>query len=235
MKQILSPNFYVGRKGYKPKLVVIHIMDGSLLGTDEWFSNINSRVSSHYGVGLDGEIHQYVLEENTAFTEGNVRNPTAKLLIKNVNPNYYCLSIENEGHDLSLAPEMQLNVLAALIKELCDKHNIPIDRDHIIGHFEIDSVVKVNCPSPDHRIMDIIVEKVECLSAHNKNKNMIKWIKCYTSGSDIVNTYDVAANAVESVGETHAFTSPEDAQPKSTTEVLIIWDNELIGQGSVME
>lgn len=231
MKQILSPNFG-SRKGYTPKMVVVHIMDGSLLGTDEWFSNPASQVSSHYGVGLDGEIHQYVLEENSAWTEGNVRKPTAKLLIKNVNPNYYCLSIENEGHDLSFAPNTQMKALTQLIFNLCTKYKLPIDRNHIIGHFEIDGVVKVNCPSPDHSIMDTIVQKVALLS-HNQNKSMIKYVKCYTTGSDVVNTYDVSANAVESVGETHAFSSAEDAQSKSTSEVLILWDGKLVGVGSV--
>ncbi len=53
-----SPNFWVGRKGYRPEAIVIHIMDGTLVGTDSWFANHTSQVSSHYGIGKNGEVHQ---------------------------------------------------------------------------------------------------------------------------------------------------------------------------------
>lgn len=151
-----SPNFG-DRKGHSIQIIVVHIMDGTLAGTDSWFATPLSQVSSHYGIGLNGEIHQYVKDDKEAWTEGNIRNPSAKILIPNVNPNLYCLSIENEGHDISKAPMMQLNCLVELIKSLSLKYSIPMDRNHIIGHFEIDSVVKNNCPSPDHSIMDKIV------------------------------------------------------------------------------
>lgn len=151
-----SPNFG-DRQGYKPKLIVIHIMDGTLTGTDSWFANPASQVSSHYGVGFNAEVHQYVQEDKKAWTQGNVRKPTAKLLIPGVNPNLYCLSIENEGHDLSKAPQTQLNAICELLKAMSTRYSIPLDRDHVLGHFEIDSVVKANCPSPDHMILDKIV------------------------------------------------------------------------------
>ncbi len=64
---------------------------------------------------------------------------------------------------------------------------------------------------------------------------MIKWIKSYTTGSDIVNTYNVADNAVESIGETHAFANATDAQAKSTSQVLIVWDAQLVGVGALTE
>ena len=37
-------NFSRGRAGYNPEAVVIHIMDGSLIGTDSWFNDPRSRV-----------------------------------------------------------------------------------------------------------------------------------------------------------------------------------------------
>ena len=42
-----------------------------------------------------------------------------------------------------------------------------MDRDHIIGHFEIDAVNRPYCPSPDHSIMDKIVGLLD-------NKDSIK-------------------------------------------------------------
>jgi len=35
-----APNFQAGRSsGHKPEAIVIHIMDGTLAGTDGWFNN----------------------------------------------------------------------------------------------------------------------------------------------------------------------------------------------------
>lgn len=50
-----SPNFS-SPKGYKVLAIVDHIMGGTLAGTDAWFANPTSKVSSHFGVGKNGEI-----------------------------------------------------------------------------------------------------------------------------------------------------------------------------------
>lgn len=164
-----SPNFG-SRHGYAPKAIVIHVMDGSLTGTFLWFQNPLSGVSSHYGVGLRGEIHQYIQDSDEAWTEGNVRNPSSKIVLSmpHVNPNFFCISIENEGHDLSLGTPEQLNASTSLVASLITQYGIPCDRDHIIGHYEVDSVVKSNCPTPDRTFMDRYVKMVELLV--NKNK-----------------------------------------------------------------
>src|SRR3990167_2334445 len=153
----LSPNFKVGRGGHKPEIIVLHIMAGTLEGTNSWFKNPASQVSAHYGIGLKGQKIRYVLEENTAWANGGVFKPTYKLYKPNVNPNLYSVSLENEGTDLAKAPATQLSTLVELIKDICGRYNIPIDRDHIIAHWEISTVNKVNCPSSDHSIMDKIV------------------------------------------------------------------------------
>src|SRR5205814_10677286 len=68
-------NFRSGRApGFKPEAVVIHIMDGTLTGTDSWFNNPQAQVSAHYGIGRGGEVHQYVDEKDTAFHAGTVLN-----------------------------------------------------------------------------------------------------------------------------------------------------------------
>lgn len=153
----LSPNFGKGRQGYKPELIVIHIMSGSLSGTDSWFATTKSQVSSHYGVGNKGEIHQYVEEENTAWANGRVDRPTAKLLKRDINPNLYTLSIEHEGQDLSKAPESLLKASAELIRYLCTKYSIPLDREHIIGHYEI-FAQKPQCPASDKTVINKLIE-----------------------------------------------------------------------------
>lgn len=156
-----SPNFKIGRNGYTPQIICLHIMSGSLAGTDSWFATTTSQVSSHYGVGLNGEIHQYVDESNTAWTQGlkvpPINRPTFKLYKEASNPNNYCISIEHEGQDLSKAPIEQLNASVELIKAIAGRYGIPIDRDHVIGHYEVDPVRKPNCPATDKTIIDRII------------------------------------------------------------------------------
>jgi N-acetylmuramoyl-L-alanine amidase len=141
----LSPNFTPGRKKYQPLAIVIHIMQGSLAGTDSWFGNRQARVSAHYGVGRSGEVHQYVEEKDTAWHAGVVTTPSWSLIKKTVsglfiNPNYYTVGIEHEGTIDTDWTDAMYESTSTLIAEISKKWNIPIDRDHIIGHHEIYSV-----------------------------------------------------------------------------------------------
>src|SRR4051794_15928975 len=58
--------------------VVIHLIDGSLGSADATFldNQLDKPRSAHYAVGKRGEIHQYVLEKDTAFHAGVILNPT---------------------------------------------------------------------------------------------------------------------------------------------------------------
>ena len=79
---VLSPNFTQGRRTYRPEAIVIHVMDGTLKGTDGWFSSPLSQVSAHYGIGRNGEVHQYVEEIDTAWHAGRIHDPTWPLINK---------------------------------------------------------------------------------------------------------------------------------------------------------
>lgn len=151
-----SPNFWVGRKGYRPEGVVIHIMDGTLVGTDSWFANPASLVSAHYGIGRTGEVHQYVKEEDTAWHAGRVDAPAWKLIKPNINPNLYTVGIEHEGKPDDVWTDAMKQSSADLIREICKRWQIPIDRTHIVGHFEIFSK-KPNCPTSNKKIIDELV------------------------------------------------------------------------------
>lgn len=143
-----SPNFTPGRKGFSPTLIIVHVMGGTLLGTDAWFNNPKSQVSAHYGIGLNGEIHGYVKEEDTAWHCGVIHNPTFQGLVHvngvDTNPNKYTVGIENEGTGTSEWTDKQYDVLSDLIVDICKRNAIPIDRSHIIGHREIYD--KHDCP-----------------------------------------------------------------------------------------
>jgi N-acetyl-anhydromuramyl-L-alanine amidase AmpD len=151
-----SPNFWAGRKGYRPEAVVIHIMDGTLIGTDSWFANTTSQVSAHYGIGKSGEVHQYVNEQDSAWHAGRVDAPVWKLIKPNINPNLYTIGIEHEGKPEDVWTDAMKQASATLIREICERWQIPIDRNHIIGHFEIFSK-KPNCPATNKSILDEMV------------------------------------------------------------------------------
>jgi len=83
-----------------PPLIVLHTMAGSLPGTLAHFQNPETQVSSHYGVGRKGEIHQYVCEKDGAWTNGRILKPTSKQIFqRGGNPNRYTITIEFEGKD----------------------------------------------------------------------------------------------------------------------------------------
>lgn len=160
-----SPNFTAGRGAFKPEIVVLHIMAGTLLGTDDWFSRPISQVSAQYGVGKTGEIHRYVQEANQAWHAGVVLNPSFKLYKPGVNPNAYSIGIEHEGNDLFIeGTTAQLAASAALIADICKRWNIPIDRDHIIGHYQV-TTGKPNCPAVNKTIVDTLVHMAAAGSA----------------------------------------------------------------------
>jgi len=174
--QKYSPNFS-SRDGYKIEIISIHIMAGTLAGTDSWFANPASQVSAHYGIGKNGEVHQYVADENKAWSNGKAFDPTFKLCKPDVNPNLYTLSIECEGYDLKDAPTTLISALTALLTDLCNKWAIPKDRDHIIGHNEINSLTRPNCPSTDKTLLDKIVAQLNPKTLEQKKADIIKLVQ----------------------------------------------------------
>ena len=102
-----ATNYRKGRPGSPDKIitaVVIHLIDGSLVGCDATFLNATLEIkrSAHYAVGKTGVIHEYVDEKDTAYHTGNVLQPTWGHLQKDaagrfINPNYYTIGVEHEG------------------------------------------------------------------------------------------------------------------------------------------
>lgn len=156
IKQMKSPH-HCSRYGQKPCLIVWHIADGTYNGTVAWECNPNSGISSHYVLGENGEITQLVPLTEAAYTQGVVKKPTHPLvkMRTNVNPNLYCISIECAGYwskTKGKLTEKQLQAAAELTKHIVAEVKriygveIPIDRQHMIGHCEINTVTRPHCP-----------------------------------------------------------------------------------------
>lgn len=140
---IPSPNHHA--RTMRPTHIVMHIAEGTLAGCDAWLTNPQSNASAHYCVGKDGTIHQYVDESAAAWANGAVREPRIPLP-SDANPNEWTISIEHEGHTGEpWTPEMY-QADAWLLRGISERWGIPLDREHIIGHCDLDSVTRPNCP-----------------------------------------------------------------------------------------
>ncbi|WP_329613177.1 amidase [Streptomyces brevispora] len=117
-------NFAAGRSAAIDK-VIIHVTQGSYAGSISWFQNPTAQVSAHYVVrSSDGQITQMVRDSDTAYHARSA--------------NSSALGIEHEGFvdDPSWFTDSMYRSSAALTAYLCDRHGIPKDRAHIIGHSE---------------------------------------------------------------------------------------------------
>ncbi len=146
IKWIGSPN-YSERRGQIPFAIIFHIMDGTLAGTDSWLQNKSSGVSYHYGLGNRGEIHQYVQEEFAAWHAGKVDNPTWKHY-GGINPNWITIGIALEGRPGDPVSEEMFNSLLSLTADIVTRRRIEVNREYLVGHYEIRTPARANCPGP---------------------------------------------------------------------------------------
>ncbi len=120
-------NYDEGRDGGSVDFIVIHYTEISYARTLIAFHNPNSYVSAHYVVRNDGHIAQIVGEADTAWHAGNSWY------------NDHSVGIEIEKSDES-NPDFTVQEYLAAAQLVCDisaRHDIPLDRDHIIGHNEV--------------------------------------------------------------------------------------------------
>lgn len=58
------------------------------------------------------------------------------------------LSMELEGHPFDGFMEPQIAAAIALGRHLVHRYGIPLDREHVVGHYRFDHVDRANCPGP---------------------------------------------------------------------------------------
>lgn len=109
--------------------VVIHTMQGTAAGTKAWFRNPKSEVTTHYLVSSSkGSVTQMVHESDIAWHAGNW------------DYNKTSIGIEHEGYVQDPKKWYTTNMYqssARLVRSICDRYNIPMDRKHIIAHSEV--------------------------------------------------------------------------------------------------
>lgn len=169
IQNYLTRNFTKGRK--KPiDFCVVHITEGTSESALQEFQGPTLK-SSHYLIRESGIILHLVRDEDVSYHAGNRDMPTSALVReRNENPNERSIGIEVAG--FSEINDKQFQALKELVKHLCEKHNIPISRRHIIGHREI--YVRKDCPAKID--IDRLVEELsntpyqELLNENNRLK-----------------------------------------------------------------
>ncbi|WP_407561368.1 N-acetylmuramoyl-L-alanine amidase [Streptomyces sp. 184] len=108
--------------------VVIHVTEGSYAVALQVFSDPGHGAATHYVVRAeDGHVAQTVRELDVAFHAGNREW------------NERSVGIEHEG--FVDRPETLTDVMyrssAKLTADICRRYDIPVDREHIVGHNEV--------------------------------------------------------------------------------------------------
>ncbi|MCX4917200.1 N-acetylmuramoyl-L-alanine amidase [Streptomyces sp. NBC_01281] len=117
---------------YSIDRVVIHVTQGSFASAVRVFQDPGHGAAAHYIVRKDGHVTQMIRELDVAFHAGNRAY------------NERSVGIEHEGFvdRASSFTDAMYEASARLTAGICGRYDIPVDREHIIGHVEV--------PGTDH-------------------------------------------------------------------------------------
>lgn len=182
-----SPNFYKGRNGYTPDMIVCHLTEGAFDGSVSWILNKESQVSYHFIVAKDGRIVQAVDlmdgawgngTNNSSDSYGNQFSTLALVRERKTNANYYTISIGFEGKQAEskgvLTPQ-QLEAAVWLIEHINSQFTIPFNRQHIVAHSEVVPKAKPYCPGAQFPFEEIIARLNAGAGRFNTVAEMPKW------------------------------------------------------------
>ncbi|MCX4860847.1 N-acetylmuramoyl-L-alanine amidase [Streptomyces canus] len=108
--------------------IVIHDTESTAASAINSFQQPSTYASAHYVIGADGSVTQMVPTKDVAWHAGN----------KYVND--HSIGIEHEGYALDYGTwytEQEYQSSVALVGYLAQKFDIPLDREHIIGHDDV--------------------------------------------------------------------------------------------------
>ena len=175
-----SPN-RMSRYGWTPDIIVSHITEGVYAGAISWLCNPASEASAHFVVSKNGEITQLVDIREAAWINGTRMKKEDKgpgwygdallqlVRDRKTNANFYSVGIEHEGfwgQGKGRLTDEQFKATAWLHKYIIAEikriygNNIILDREHIVGHYQIDPIRKPNCPGQNFQ-WDELLKKLK--------------------------------------------------------------------------
>ncbi|MFL5927090.1 MAG: N-acetylmuramoyl-L-alanine amidase [Gaiellaceae bacterium] len=115
-------------KSHRITTIVIHATDGgSMLGNVWWLSGGHSHASAHYVISREGSIVQLVHLSDIAWHAGNWKVNQHSIGVEHVGETYDPAGFATEQYRSS----------ARLVAWLVRRYDIPVDRQHIIGHSQV--------------------------------------------------------------------------------------------------
>lgn len=150
---------YDNRDGQAVYAVVQHVMGrvasgdlATMAGTKSWFEDPKSKVSAHFGVGLDGTIWQFVSIAKAAWANGILEIPDRSIkwlddcVKQDINPNKRTISIEHVGDGVMPMPEKQYQASLGLNRWLLQVSGLRPGTETIVRHSQITGKQRANCP-----------------------------------------------------------------------------------------
>jgi N-acetylmuramoyl-L-alanine amidase/Fibronectin type III domain len=111
---------------YPVDMIIIHDTEGSYGSAIQEFQNGATQASAHYVVSAAGQITQMVAEKDIAWHAGNWDYNTR------------AIGIEHEGFACCYYyTDTQYQASAHLAASICQRWGVPMDRTHVIGHYQV--------------------------------------------------------------------------------------------------
>lgn len=138
-----TANYTLTRLGYKVAGVIIHTTVGSEASAVSAFQSPTRQASAQYVIACDGShIDQCVSEADIAWHCGRFYTDAADPL---ANCNTIGIEHCDNGNYDSPRPDGLYQTSSDLVKDICTRYGIPIDRTHIRKHREV-SQLATSCP-----------------------------------------------------------------------------------------
>ena len=180
-----------GRDGRHIEMITLHHMASIL--TAEQCGKIfqgNRKASAHYGVGINGDIAQYVDEANTAWANANWDSNCKAVTIETSN--------DQTGGDWHIS-DITLNSLIQLVADIAKRNNLGklVKGKNLTWH-------RMYCATtcPGEYILskiDYIIEQANKINEQEPEKEEFEVAKLYKNGSTIEKVY-ADTNLTKQVG-----------------------------------
>ena len=124
-----SANYTVADRphDYPVDMVVIHDIEGSAQSAINAFKDPNRQASAHYVVSKTGATTQMVAEKDIAWHAGNWDYNTRAIGIEHEGYAYRPFTYTVDEYKWS----------ARLLASICSRWGVPMDRGHVIGHYQV--------------------------------------------------------------------------------------------------
>jgi hypothetical protein len=168
------------RQPNAPRALMLHTPEEPVddyESTPVYFSS-DRGAATHYYSDSDGDWYQMVPEAVGAIANGRRNKPRPTWAVPGISLNLQTISVEIEGYAAAMHRTMprggrQWNAVVRWVENRSRQHLIPLDRAHIMGHYEVAD----NRSDPGTLNIDLIVEDARKLREAHMTPNKVDVIE----------------------------------------------------------